>query len=47
MKSYYKTVECQTMGHLNCRKFWVLRDDRWRIDRIEHFVFGKKYVEKF
>lgn len=38
-------TECVTMGHLNCQKVLERRDGRWRLVKIIHLVYGKRYEE--
>ena len=46
MAEFKKPVECVTMGHQGCMLVISNRDARWRVIRVEHQVFGKKYVEQ-
>ena len=46
MAEFKKSVECVTMGHQGCMLVISNRDARWRVVRVEHQVFGKKYVEQ-
>lgn len=46
MSEFKKSVECVTMGHQGCKRVISNRDGQWRVIRVEHLVFGKKYVEQ-
>lgn len=38
-------VECQTMGHANCRKVLRREPKGWKLHHIIHHVFGTRRIE--
>lgn len=45
--TFQRPIECQTMGHANCKKILRGRVGFWRLSHIDHYVYGKLVTENF
>ncbi len=46
LETIIKSIECQTMGHANCKKVLNRRGDQLVLDHYVHYVYNRRLIER-